>query len=803
MAGRFSFALFLLTLAALMPELRAAVDEFRLPPAATNRIDFLRDIKPIFDASCLKCHGPEKPKAHFRVDDRASLLKGGDSGVAVIAGQSAKSILIHYVSRLVPDMEMPPEGKGEPLTAQQIGLLRAWIDQEMPWAGGEPASTSVIEAAPKLGWISVSGNERKFRELNWRHEGWDGGLENFLLKEQTASGERFTTSGRALRDDYKVELTLERREGFTVRAGFEQYRKYFNDSGGYYAPYLPAEGRIDALGRDLHLDLGKAWLEVNGTTRFGLELSGGYQYEFKEGQRALTLWGPVTRSTATAGETRLIHPASRDVDERVHVLKLGAGYDWRGVRFDDHLRYENYRLHNDLATVRTQFPTLDFGQRVRESDRWDSVANAFQVQAHPREWLLLSAGYLYSHTEGESSHQQNPVDAAGQPRDGLLWSGRGIPLEQSAHVFNANAQAGLWEQMNFSAGLQSEWNRQRVFGDVNLDSHEFGDPTITNLNPARVKGDYERFTIEERFTLRNTQLPFTVLYAEARFRQESIEQFESQEENGLALQAFQRDTDARHDWRQYRAGFNTSPWSRVSLNGWAQRKDRQSDFHHGLDEKPIGFATNAYPGFITERQTISDELGTRLVVRPASWLKTTFSYRLVLTDFKTATESTPADYFLGTATPGGRIHGGKYDAHIYSFNATLTPWRRVYFYSTLSLQDSRTVTADHGNASIAPFRGRTYSALTSANYILDEQTDLTLAYDFSRSDYGQHNETAGLPLGIDYTSHGIRAGLTRRFWKRYAANVEYVWSRYDEPTSGGFNDFTANGVFGTLRIRWD
>src|SRR2546427_536489 len=60
----------------------APVDESKLPPPATNRIDFGRDIQPIFEASCFKCHGPEKPKSHFRLDNRAAALKGGENGAA-------------------------------------------------------------------------------------------------------------------------------------------------------------------------------------------------------------------------------------------------------------------------------------------------------------------------------------------------------------------------------------------------------------------------------------------------------------------------------------------------------------------------------------------------------------------------------------------------------------------------------------------------------------------------------------------------------------------------------------------------
>jgi len=170
-------------LAALLPQLlTAAIDEFKLPPASTNRIDFVRDIKPILDDHCLKCHGPTKPKGGFRVDDREALLKGGENLKAVLPGQSAKSPLIHFSARLVEDMEMPPAGKGEPLTPAQVGLLRAWIDQGVEW-GGPPASRTRVEVSPTLHWVAVSGDQRRFREHHWFREDISGGVERFELEQ--------------------------------------------------------------------------------------------------------------------------------------------------------------------------------------------------------------------------------------------------------------------------------------------------------------------------------------------------------------------------------------------------------------------------------------------------------------------------------------------------------------------------------------------------------------------------------------------------------------------------------------------
>src|SRR5439155_907993 len=76
------------------------------------------------------------PPGHTR-DNRESALKGGENSKDdIVPGNSAQSKLIHYVTRLVEDMEMPPAGKGEPLTSEQIGLLRKWVDDGARWPPG-------------------------------------------------------------------------------------------------------------------------------------------------------------------------------------------------------------------------------------------------------------------------------------------------------------------------------------------------------------------------------------------------------------------------------------------------------------------------------------------------------------------------------------------------------------------------------------------------------------------------------------------------------------------------------------------
>ena len=113
---------------------KKAVDVSKIPPASDKSgVTYAADIKPIFEKSCIKCHGPEKQKGKLRLDSLAATLKGGEDGKVVEVGESAKSMLVHNVAHVGDeDMFMPPpdnKDKIAPLTKEQIGLIRAWIDQ--------------------------------------------------------------------------------------------------------------------------------------------------------------------------------------------------------------------------------------------------------------------------------------------------------------------------------------------------------------------------------------------------------------------------------------------------------------------------------------------------------------------------------------------------------------------------------------------------------------------------------------------------------------------------------------------------
>src|SRR6266511_1149495 len=74
----------------------------KLPAPVTAPVNFARDIKPLFDTACVKCHGKGKDKGGFSLETREVFLKGGDSGASIVPGKSAESLLIELVSGLDP-----------------------------------------------------------------------------------------------------------------------------------------------------------------------------------------------------------------------------------------------------------------------------------------------------------------------------------------------------------------------------------------------------------------------------------------------------------------------------------------------------------------------------------------------------------------------------------------------------------------------------------------------------------------------------------------------------------------------------
>jgi len=489
-------------------------------PTNAPSVLFDRDVKPILEQSCLRCHGGERPKSGFRLTDRDSALKGGNNHPdAIVPGNSDASKLIQFVSGEPDDMLMPPEGKGDPLTPEQIDALRKWIDEGAVW--GAPAKPEFdFSISPGGRWITLDGDEAKFRELEGIPSGWAGGIEHFSLAEDVDARTKLRAEGHYLFDDHdgSVKLSLDRRDVGFIHFGLEQWRSYSDDTGGYYRPgVIPSQD----LDRELHLDHGRAWIDFGLTRPDWPRMVLGYEYQYRSGDESTLSWGAVSG--------RNTYPAAKNIDEAVHILKFDLTFNAGGWQFEDSARVEFY----DLATSGENALTNNVGllpdrfERAREATTAVQGVNSLRGEKQLYEWWLLSAGYLFSRYDGQTRLDQKTLDANGVPTSGQFWSTDDIVLRRDSHVASLASLFFPFPGLTASGAVQGEWTRQEGFGNV---ARDFGDPTGSTPfvpDPGTVDANLDRTRTSESANVRFTQIPWTVIFGDVRLDQEQTAQFEN------------------------------------------------------------------------------------------------------------------------------------------------------------------------------------------------------------------------------------------------------------------------------------
>ena len=141
-------------------------DDPRLPKPARVAVDFVRDIKPIFRDACFKCHGPDKDQGGFSLATKARAMEGGDEGAGILSGNSVASSLVHRIAAMDEDTAMPPEG--ERLSSEQVGLIRAWIDQGAVWpASADETDPRATKAASHWSFKPLGRPEVPGRSDAW------------------------------------------------------------------------------------------------------------------------------------------------------------------------------------------------------------------------------------------------------------------------------------------------------------------------------------------------------------------------------------------------------------------------------------------------------------------------------------------------------------------------------------------------------------------------------------------------------------------------------------------------------------
>ena len=103
---------------------------------------FEQNVRPLLAQNCYSCHGEKKQKGGLRLDSIEAILKGGESGPALVPGKPDESLLVSAINYAGP--EMPPSGKLDP---ERVAVLTRWISAGARWPRGDRAAHAVIDSA--------------------------------------------------------------------------------------------------------------------------------------------------------------------------------------------------------------------------------------------------------------------------------------------------------------------------------------------------------------------------------------------------------------------------------------------------------------------------------------------------------------------------------------------------------------------------------------------------------------------------------------------------------------------------------
>jgi hypothetical protein len=145
--------LFLVVIAYGMASMITSASAQRVSAARATpqrRIDFKRQIEPIFARSCYQCHGAKKAMGQLRLDGKESALKGGLSGAAIIPGDSKQSLLVKRILGEGNEARMPMGGA--PLKPAEIARIRRWIDEGASWTEDDQSAIRNPQSAIKQHW---------------------------------------------------------------------------------------------------------------------------------------------------------------------------------------------------------------------------------------------------------------------------------------------------------------------------------------------------------------------------------------------------------------------------------------------------------------------------------------------------------------------------------------------------------------------------------------------------------------------------------------------------------------------------
>ncbi|MEI9961537.1 MAG: hypothetical protein WDM76_10535 [Limisphaerales bacterium] len=646
-----------------------------------------------------------------------------------------------------------------------------------------------------VGSTFVSGDKAQFQHQHDTKTGPYGGVEDFHWQEFVGKKGMFTVDGRGIFDnhDYSIRLDLSDPDKGFLRAGFTQFRTWYDGSGGFF----PQNGQWFSLyDNELHLDRGSAWFEAGLTLPDKPSFIIRYEHSYRRGQKDSTSWGD-TGLTGGFG-TRNIVPTFWDIDETRDIIKADVKTRLGSTDAGLGLRYEIDRIDDSLNIARMPGSAASryVTQENVERDNIFNVHGFTETFFDKKVTFSMGGSFTTIDTDLSGSRIYGPnynaafgTPYATQARDegftGLTGGGN-----TKEYIANVNLMLTPIDNLVFVPAFRIEYTGSDLsdnFSENNVTVN--GGPVVSAPTAAANNNWY--LDVAESFEIRYTGFRNWSLYTSGEWSEDSGNTVWN--ETTAVFTPLQN-----QDWsrlgQKYTIGANWYPLYRLNFGGQYYHQLHNYKYDNNLTATPA-----TYPGYLQNQNFTVDDMNFRATWRLLNTLSLVTRY-----DFQFSTVDTTS--IPNGGAQSGEVQSANITSHIISENVSWTPISRLY------MQVSGSYVLNSLDTPVAGSTGVNNLVLNSANnywtidatagYALNLKTDLQLLYTYYRADNYANNSVSSQPYGAGDEQHGITATITRRITKALQASLKYGFFCNRDETSGNHNNFDAHLVYASMQYRF-
>ena len=648
------------------------------------------------------------------------------------------------------------------------------------------------------GGIIVKGDNDQFLSRHGLKRDVFGGIGDIHFDIPVGEFGLLQIEGHALVDnnDYLIKLDLSEPDVGFLRAGFREYRIWYDGSGGYFPPN---NGWISIFDEEHATDRGEAWFEGGLRKPDWPNLTFKFTHKYRDGGKDSTSWAE-TNGTGGLG-LRSIVPSFRLFDEERNIFEGDITHTIGKHNLGVGLRYDAQEFNNSLNIRRAPTESSDrifIDRQVAETDIFN-VHGSSVTKINEKTYYTMSASY----TTLDRNISGGRVVGSGydavfdplfqrQNRDHDIVDLKGdADLDQYVVNFNlkltpvkglsAIASARL-EKLDY--GASSDYIETNFSSSSGFSEEEFA------ISSNRDRNDYSG-----SFNLRYTGTPDWVFSASGFWSTGDIMQTEREIEVESGDVGIERATDTDRTVQKYAAGVKWYP--RRDLNFAAQyyHKIRENDYTHPVDSTG-NTGGNRFPAFITLQDFTTDDFNIRCTWKPHIGLTLVSRY-----DYQSSTIDSRSE---GLA----EMESSDMTSHIFSQAITWSPFSHIYVQGSINYvtdevgTGANKLTGEDVAGLVLQTQNDYWNASIMTGIAVNEKTDVQAQYYYYRADNYVDNSTVSLPYGAGAEEQSINLTLTRRVNEKLRYLIRYGFFNNRSDTSGGNNDYDAHLLYTSMQYRF-